>query len=186
MITINLLSPQEKTERVIAERYRYAYQILFAGAALIIGAIIILFAMQVFFTLHTRTVKEMVEAQETLVETPQVQALEKDVTTFNAYLKRIDALIMAHPAWSRILADIANRIPEGIQLTRLDAETKTGVINLGGKARTRDEVLALRTNILGSPFFTGANFPLANLEAERDIEFSYSFFLKEDALTKDL
>lgn len=113
-----------------------------------------------------------------LKKTPLRQQLE----ALNLDLENFQALSASQAKWSNVLAELARRTPPAVTLDKLSLDRASSKIEIEGHAGTRDAVLALRQNILSSPYFRNINFPLDNLEKETDLKWKYRFYVNPEFL----
>ncbi len=123
--------------------------------------------------------------EKELLDNVENSAFREDLDRFNSELADSQTLQSKQNKFSEVLIEIAQKIPKDITLDTFALDEKTGRIEIGGKAGSRDSVLSFRRSILDSERFTNINFPLSNLEKPRDLIWHYSFYLKKSKPKND-
>lgn len=93
------------------------------------------------------------------------------------------SLQSGHLRWSPILREIAEAVPEGVNLKKL--ETKEYFVSLSGAARTREEFLTFEEKIKSSACFSEVNTPLSNLVSKENVVFQIDFKVNDNCLKSE-
>jgi Tfp pilus assembly protein PilN len=86
-----------------------------------------------------------------------------------------------HLHWFNAISEVSNTVPDGIYISGLT--TKDFNISLSGKAKTRDDLLALQDKLNANKCFKNLNVPLSNLVNKDDVDFQIDFEVQKDCLS---
>jgi Tfp pilus assembly protein PilN len=87
------------------------------------------------------------------------------------------------PAWSKVLLAFADQVPEGVQINSFSADLTTKKITISGFAPTREQVIQLYNNINDDKNrFKDINYPLENVSKPANINFHFTFYIKDELL----
>lgn len=178
---INLLPPDEQKENRIAD-----LNVEVRNFGFLIGLSLVILAG--FFAVNEIILlRELnANAEEISAKNAELMELKKtplrqQMESLNLDLRNFLVLSAAEVYWSNALKELASVMPADITLDHLKLDEKSQKIEIDGHAATRNSVLVLRENILASPYFRNINFPLANLEKEKDLNWKYSFYVNPEA-----
>lgn len=181
MLTLNLLPEHQKKEI----RLEYAFRkILFLGVGIIIilGIFIaFVFGTKIIFQGKFTDLEKKIEAEFLTAKLLEVEERESEIEKFNSLLLIIDEISGLRVNWSRILETLAECIPEGARLNQIQID-KLGKITINGFSPTREKVLAIKDTLESSLLFTDIYSPRSNLIKKKDIDFFFSFYLKQNKL----
>lgn len=169
MVTLNLLPPREKSE------VRLLYILQFTKSCLslllfitIIGAVVISTA---FFTLET-DFYPMVSG--TTLMQRDTKDFSQEVRRLNMELRAIKEIQEGGVEWSKVLIQFTETIPDDIQITSLVLNKTSLKVNIRGKAKTREDVLAFQDNLENFPLFSDVIGPVSNILYPKDVEFQFN------------
>jgi Tfp pilus assembly protein PilN len=184
MKVINLL-PQSEQKNLQQEKLSASLRKFLISSAISYGFIILLLVGWRFYLQGTlANVDSDIKKNQALINRQDNDILRKQVQKINNIDTDYLNLAKVNPQWSKILLAFKKLVPNDVLITSLNANTKTGKIDIIGVGLSRDSVLALRTNIANSPVFQNVNLPLENLQKANNVVFNYSFFIADGALTK--
>lgn len=178
MIKPNLLPPEEKNQ---IKLYRAQRWIVFYGFSLLSACIIFAVFLGVIWLYLSLQVKAFDEALVTANASLQGQKLKEQQTLvreLNALMKKTNQFFSPQKNYSEIIGSLAQMVPEGIRIEGLSLD-KEGTIKLSAHAQTRAQVLAFKDAIEKSPLFDKVDSPLSNLVKQQDINFQFTFKLKQ-------
>lgn len=115
----------------------------------------------------------------------QYQQLAKYEERFKSINTTVDVLSKIqsnHLYWTNALTSLSLTMPDGVYLSNL--ASKNYQLFLVGKARSRDDLLNLKTNLEQSSCFQNINVPLSNLVVKNDIDFQMDVEVKKECLNK--
>lgn len=138
-----------------------------------------------FLKFEISQMQDKIQLQQQAVSTEQNQKLKKQLNDFNARLKNLVNLDEHQALWSEVVINFARLVPTDVAIDSFIADRQTGRIKIAGQAKTRESVLQLRNNLLGSEYFRDVNFPLSNLTRATNVNFRYNFFINENRLLKN-
>ncbi|MDP2933283.1 MAG: PilN domain-containing protein, partial [bacterium] len=176
---INLLSSSdqkdirlEKVNAALLNSYFWLGLSLLALIALLCGG-------RFFLKFEISQMQDKIALQQQAVSTEQNQKLKKQLNDFNARLRNLVNLDEHQALWSEAVINFARLVPKDVAIDSFIADRQTGRIKIAGQAKTRESVLQLRNNLLGSEYFRDVNFPLSNLTRATNVNFRYNFFINE-------
>ncbi|HNV97369.1 MAG TPA: hypothetical protein PKL13_03645 [bacterium] len=79
---------------------------------------------------------------------------------------------------SLIIADMATISGDGISFESIYIDKVTNKISISGFAKTRDDLLYFKNNLMDSKNYSNVNFPIENLLTKEKIIFNLSFDIK--------
>lgn len=175
---INLLPPEELKQRRLNE---VGEEIRIFGFGIILTlaltAAVVAAGQFVLLDRHQAVTEILVTRQAELADLQKTK-YRQQIDLLNASLANFAALEKLPDEWSNILQEFAKLVPQDLALDTFQVDLQTGKIEAAGRASSRASVLALRQNILASNYFGNVNFPLSNLEKDRDTAWKYRFYLK--------
>jgi hypothetical protein len=179
MKIINLL-PKIEQKYIAQEKLAVAFGKFLAISAVSYAIIIAgLIGWRVFLQNTLDNVDTDIKTKQAIIDREGNDQIRKEVIKENAAISDYLNFAKTNPQWSTVMTAFSKLVPSDIIITSLNANTKTGKIDLLGVGLTRDAVLALRSNIVNSPLFKDINLPLENLQKANNVTFSYSFYLKQ-------
>jgi Tfp pilus assembly protein PilN len=175
---INLLPPEEQRQNRLLEINYQVVRLGFTVTATILVLGLSLFGSSLYFETVLHETEAAIEANRQTLAKFQRTGIEGQILELNQAVANFNALSAAPTKWSQYLIELARLLPREVSLDTLKIDAATGRVDAAGLAQTRNSVLALRKNILGSSYFANINFPLANLEASTNVAWKYRFYLK--------
>jgi Tfp pilus assembly protein PilN len=145
---------------------------------------VLAFLSQVVISSGIKDTENQIMALSNSLQSADNRALEKQVAALNKEIDNIDNLQNQHYYWSDALVELGNIIPNELVVDILTLERDTGKVKIQGVSRERSAVLEFWANVKTSAYFNDINFPLANLEKDREVNFSYTFFINEDLIKR--
>lgn len=181
---VNLLPPAEQRELRTAATHA---QVISFGGWLVVSLLVLslfLFLGRIFLEIETQTVSEQVAAEREGLEKYNVKEFRAEVVAFNKNLSNFQVLVEENHNWSQVFLEIGRILPSQVTLDGITIDGTDLKVELNGRAASREAVLQLRQNLLQSDFFQRVNFPLDNLENPADLEWSYRFYIRPQALVQ--
>jgi len=183
MITLNVLPPQEKKILALEKAQRW---IIFYGCN-ILGILIIAIALLgiIWFSINIElngVAANLAQIQFGL-KGQDLKAQQGLVNTLNADLKTISNLQKNQKNYSHLLISLADLVPDGIRITNLSFNEKNAA-SLSGHAQRREQIIAFQEALEKSNLFENIKNPLENLVKQTDIDFNFSFTIKNGALNQ--
>jgi len=178
---INLLPPDEQKQNRIAD-----INVEVRNFGFWIGLSLVILAG--FFAVNEIILLRELDANAEEISTKNAELAElkktplrQQMESLNLDLRNFFVLSTAEVYWSNALIELASALPADVTLDHLKLDKKLSRIEIDGHSSTRNSVLVLRENILASPYFRNINFPLANLEKEKNLNWKYRFYVNPEA-----
>lgn len=180
---INLLPPQSKEELRKEENWKIVMILGINVLLVLVCFSLILYSINLFISGETRAQKILYQEREKEFQTPQMQSLQKNLTTFNLTLSQLDSFYGSQFSATEILEEISETIPSGIYLTNLSITPKSGKerlieCTLAGFSPTRETLLRFKENLEKKEGFEGVSFPPVSWVKQNDISFTVNFRIK--------
>lgn len=180
---INLLPEKEKKQFKlhILNRQIIAFGLFFISAILFLSISMLIIYLTLFLT--QSQIKQgnvlFLEAQE--LET-QVSQMNKELAGFiNQRLEYINQIEDKKIYWSEVLEQLTIITPNNIRLVLLETDKKEeNKIKIGGNAKTRDDVLLFQKILEQQKKFKEVESPLSNFVKQEDVDFYFSFKIKNE------
>jgi len=184
MISLNLLPPERKEMYFWRARVKNTF---FWGSKIL--AILMFFCLpflliNFFIKNKINDLNNKIFVLEQTQEMKQMEELGKSSQSLNDTLDKIDKISGNQICWTEALAEIIKNIPSGVQIfsleiTPIDSKDQVSTPEKGkfaviGKAKTRDDVLALEKNLKSSENFENIESPLDNLVKRSEVEFKFT------------
>lgn len=184
-ITTNLLPPKQKSEIRFERTQSFIIMGIVSVFIVTFSIIALFFGMEILVENKLKIIQDQVMAKEEQIEKEKVGKLETDIKDLNRYLKRLDGIQKGHLYWSDILKNLIELVPGGVKIASLSANQEDRRIEIQGNANTRDQLLNFEENLRNSKIFEGVESPLSNIVKKENVDFEITFYLKEEALTKE-
>ncbi len=111
---------------------------------------------------------------ESLTATARDTEKNQRINEVNNLIKNAAEIQKIYTLWTPELAAIAAAIPDGVVLSNFELDSVNRSYVLGGNARTRDDLLRLRTQLEKLPFIETVPIPLSQLTEKENVSFSIS------------
>lgn len=167
MITINLLSPNQKKELKIKRVYVAIKELIIL--VLLFTLIIAIMLLISKYVLDNRLAKLIERNAYTIASNRDVV---NKISALNAKIKTIDKIQRDFKIWSEFFALLTNLTPANVSYDLIRIKSDEATIELRGLAKTRDDLTKLKDNLTGSSVLTDINLPLKNLLAKENNEFT--------------
>lgn len=180
MITLNLLSPEEK-KIILAEQTNR--RIIFWGVNLVTALlifIILLSFIYVSISIKSKIAETDFKNAQAKFKIEGLQNLQTEIKQMNAQIKNLDKIQTEHKYYSQALEKIIDIIPVNALIKKISINQNQ--VTVEGFSPSRETVLLIRQNLEKSPLFEKIESPIANLLKPTDIDFRFSFTLKKESL----
>lgn len=176
MINLNLLSPQKKKE--IEEKILYvSIKNIFAIFLIFIIFIsIILLGSKLVLVYNFEKVVE----QTTLI-VKEYGGINQKIKEINDKLNNVSKTQKEFIPWSFYLLELNKIFPSNIEIATIILRMGEKQTLIKGYAKTRDDLLNLKTNLENSKLTKSVELPFSNLLKREDIEFELQLTLQEYA-----
>lgn len=174
MINLNLLSPENK--KITEERLLYISIKNLLGILLIfaIFSAITLLAAKLVLANNFQTIIE----QTTLI-VKEYGGVNQRIKEINQKIKTINDTQEKFVAWSQILSKISNLIPQNTTASVIILSRSNEDMILKGTAKTRNDLLLLKSNLESSEIFSSVKIPFSNLLIRENIDFEFELKLNK-------
>lgn len=199
MIKINLLSPWdkenlkwEKINNLVAQNIAV---ILFVEMAFVA----VFFFSAEYLKVEQGSVSLQIANIEDQAGIKEARKMEADLAGYKEELNAISNIQKEHLNWTLLFKNISTLVPEGVRLQSVssqaevisDDKNKTKNINsnrfrieVTGKAKTRDDLLALEKSLKNNEMFSDLEYNDSNYVNAVDVDFKYIFYVNKDKLLK--
>ncbi|NQU84013.1 MAG: hypothetical protein HQ536_04870 [Parcubacteria group bacterium] len=175
MITLNLLSPQKKKETEENILYASIKNILAIFLIFIIFVSVILLGSKLILS---RNFEKVIEQTTLIVK--EYGGVNRNIKEINDKLINISKSQEEFIEWSSNLLQTAKLVPENIEISAIVLRKGSSQTLLKGYAKTRGELLILKTNLEESELFEKVELPFSNLLKREDIDFEFQLTLSEE------
>lgn len=166
MLTLNLISQEQKKEIKLKRAYEITKKIsyiliiitVFVAIVLLIGKLI----LQIQFIKAVN--------QYTLVAKSS-QGYNAKIRDINNSLNFVSEIQSNFILWSNLIKDAADRVPGGVSLSSISADRDKKSIQIKGAAKLRDDLLQFKENIEKSLIYQNVDLPLQNILQKENINF---------------
>ncbi|MBI5765671.1 hypothetical protein HZA71_00380 [Candidatus Falkowbacteria bacterium] len=179
MITINLLSPQQKeetkTKRIYSAIKESAMLILLFTS--IIAILLVISKYMLDEQLANLILKNAVQIQASQVKNNQIIAVNKKLNTIANIQKNF-------VKWSGFFVKLSQMTPENIQYGLVKVYYQDAALELEGAAKTRQDLLKLKKQLENSGLFANVDLPLGDLLAKENNIFHIKAKMNLNELSK--
>ena len=181
---INLLPTKQKEELQLEEGFKL---VLILGILVLLSLIclhLVLFSVKAYITGEVEAQRILLDQKEKEFNTPQTQALKKNLISFNVTLSKLDSFYRDQFELTQTLEKISSTLPPDLYLTNLslspvrEKKEKKILTNLSGFASTRQSLLEFKDNLEQEGSFDNVSFSQASWVKPTDINFTVSFTVK--------
>ncbi|NQU77766.1 PilN domain-containing protein [Candidatus Falkowbacteria bacterium] len=181
MISLNLLPPEQK-EKV---KKMAIYTVI---ENLIAGLFITIAFLGIILLLSKNILEKKYAYYTASVVTPSYQTLilNQNIKKINSELQTISSVQTNFKKWSIMLVELDKLIPDNIQITYLDLKSQEQeedtlkVLEMKGKAITREKLLAFQENLENSSLFTQVESPISNILEQKNINFNFDLTVSKN------
>ncbi|MFA6428312.1 MAG: PilN domain-containing protein [Candidatus Buchananbacteria bacterium] len=166
MITLNIISPQQKEDLKLKKLYHEARNLITIILLFtIIAAIMVLVARYILQKEFYELVK-----QNTLVSQSN-QKINRQIRTLNQQVTTVDKIQTQYKDYHAFLGNFFQLVPSGIQLYYFKINSEQ-ITELKGRATTRDALLTFKQALEKNPGLSNINLPVSNLLDQTNLNFS--------------
>jgi hypothetical protein len=183
MREINLL-PKPKQQEL-------RYEVLLNSLYKVIGISVVSFVLVFSVKLGTKlylgselaSIQNQSEQLKGLVDKQDNAAIKNQIGQVNNEIADFSNLSAATPKWSKVLKAFAVLPPSGVKINSFVLDFGKKTVNINGTSPTRELVIQTYYNILrDSKEFYDIDYPLENIAKPKDINFHFTFFVRDDLL----
>ncbi|MGE5392742.1 MAG: PilN domain-containing protein [Candidatus Saccharibacteria bacterium] len=186
MKLINLLPKIQRREVELQMVTRQVIKFFVWSAGSVAVFLLLAFGVMLYLKGEMIAVDKDIAGNRKELTSTGTQQLQEKVLAVNKQVKVIGSLRDQHYYWTTALIEISKLLPADAQINSLDIDRQTGEIKLTGTAEKRESVIQFWANVKKSKYFKNINFPLSNLEREKNSLFTYTFYANKEMLKDEL
>lgn len=173
MLTLNLISHEQKKEIKTKRFYESLKRIYFVFALLIcLTGIIFLCA-----DLILKNVSSQILLQNSLIS-KNSKNFDDKISEINQQINSASEIQKTYKTLSPILKDLAEKMPENIQLSSISISIDKSSIQLKGTAKHREDLLNLKRILEDSDKYNNIVLPLQTILRQKNISFDIAIGYK--------
>ncbi len=177
MITINLLSPDQKKELKLKTIYLAVKELVML--ILLFTAIVAILLLVSRYYLEEQ-LNNLIRGNASALNI--TQAFNREVIAVNRRLDLVADIQKKFKSWSGLMIEIAKLTPANVSYSLIKAYHQESAVELKGVAKTRGDLIALENNLKKSVLFKNVSFPFNSLLAKENNAFDVRFELNLDQL----
>lgn len=135
---------------------------------------LVLFSVRIYVKAQAESVKFLVEAERTRLQSTQTAELREKITKGSQNISKLNSFYKNKVETTKILETIFQIVPKQISLTSLSWR-REGVVAISGFSPTREVLFELRNNLQSEVRFSDINFPPQNFVKPTNIDFQATF-----------
>lgn len=166
MLTLNLVSTEQKKEIKLRHVYGFVKTINFTLIIITITIAIILLVAKIIL----QSKFNEVVSQTTLV-TKTNQGYNNNVREINNKLNFIEKIQNEFIPWSSLIKNLADITPADISLSYLKLDALGQTIKIRGNAKLRGSLLNFKERLEATGYFKEIDFPIRNILERENIDF---------------
>ena len=166
MITLNLLSPEQKEELKIKKIYIMAKEIVML--ILLFTSIIAMILIASRFVLETE-LASIINKNASNIAVGNI--INSEITGLNTKINRVHQIQSVYYNWSKLLEHLSVITPDNITYTFIKLHKTEASLELTGTAKTREDLLSFKDQLMESEYLSNTDVPLDNLLAKENNQF---------------
>jgi len=171
MIKLNLLPPLKKKalhkKRSLHRAQRMVFYSLFAAVVIFT----LLWGNNFLIKENLEQIQEQKQSAKQIFKTSEGGILDQKIEKYNTQVKDLYGKLANYTKYSAMLADFAQLVPEGIQITYWGIDNQTKNIELRGKAPTRDNLVNFKKNLQNDGDYASIDIPITSFLQKTDLDF---------------
>lgn len=181
--SINLLPKSRQVQLKFRLWYVIGWRAYLVSAMSFVVVALALVGGVIYLDLVTRSLEVEANALKQQTDSKDNAELKKQVGVINGRIADYNVLAESLPKWSLFLSRFAAVVPEGVQIQSLSVDSASRQVRVQGFAPTRELAIALHDLILAeSSSFADIDYPLENVSRPEEVNFHYTFSVKEEVL----
>lgn len=167
MITINLLSPNQKMELKIKRVYVAIKELIIL---VLLFTLIIAIMLLVSKYILDNSLAKLIEKNALAIQ--ENREVVNKINMLNDKVDTIDKIQKDFKKWSEFFVILTNLTPNNISYDLIKVKYEDASIEIRGLAKNRDDLTKLKDNLTNSNIFENVNLPLKNLLAKENNDFT--------------
>src|SRR3989344_1416014 len=174
---INLLPASEKKELELLRQKNLVVVLAVIAAIALVCLCLVLFSLKLYVIEEVAAQKTALAGTDRYRQSSQAASLEQAIRLYNGQIASISRFYQGHVKITEVLQTLlAAARPGGVKLTAVDVSKngQTGgmVVLLSGTSDTRDNLIAFKESLKGSPGIQNVHFPAESWVKPSDVDFS--------------
>jgi len=179
MITLNLISPEQKKELGLRQFYILIKNLTIVFLLFtIILSIILLIAKMIIQNNFNKIVNDY------SLTTRYGRIINSELENFDKQLNFIVNIQNEYIPWTNFITSFINSVPAEINLYGITLEKTNSQMKINGFAQNRDDLLRFKSNLENLSLLSEINVPLENLLKKEKIEFEIEAKINLEELKK--
>jgi Tfp pilus assembly protein PilN len=166
MLTLNII-PQ-RTKKEIGWKFTYKSLHSFLSVLILIAAIYAIIFLMLKLVMQNHFVRTV---QETTIITKSTQNYTQQAEIINKEIESVYAIQMNNIRWTGLINYFASRLPEGVTLKKISADSVSGNLSIEAHAVDRKSLLLFKQLLDDTAFLKPTELPLDSLLKKEDIDF---------------
>lgn len=156
MSTINLIPPKIKNAQKAKRLAKLASSSLFSILVMVLIVYGAIYLANAFIKSDLNSVKQNIAEAEFKLKS--LKDVEDRIAAVNSKITRLDTLKKQSIIWTDVITKYNASVPEKIQITSTQMDSKTKKFTLSGIAPSRREIVRLQTKLEESDYFANVVF----------------------------
>ncbi|MDD4900700.1 MAG: hypothetical protein PHS62_01140 [Patescibacteria group bacterium] len=169
MLTLNLVSTEQKKETKLRHIYGLIKTANLTLMIMVIVAAVILLAAKIVLQAKFNDVVE----QTTLV-TKTNQGYNNKVREINSQLNFVEKIQNDFIAWSDLLKNLTETVPGDVKFYYVKMNSQDQTVKIKGRAGLRSGLLSFKDKMEAAPYFKNIEFPIKNILEKENVDFEIS------------
>ena len=180
MITINLIPEKIKQDIEFKKLLTFVNKAILTLSVLLFLYLIVFLSSQYILSRHLKDTKNSF-----VLTNRKENSSTNDIKNINKKIQFIYTMQNDNILWSKMIYDISLAVNKGISVRSFSLDKDKKMFNIQGKAKSREDLLQLKSNLENISYLSDIVLPLQSLFKKEDISFnindnikSYEFKIK--------
>jgi len=183
MRTINLLPKPRQQEIYYSSLLSGLWTVVILSLFSFALVFLVQFGAKFYLAAEAASVSNQIAQLKIQVDKNDNAAVRQQVQAANNIISDYNTLEQNAPKWSKVIKAFAVLPPPGVQITNFTVDDVNKTVTINGLSQTRDLVIELYNNILhDDKNFYRVDYPLDNLVSPTDVNFHFTFLVRDDLL----
>jgi len=176
MIKLNLLPPEEKQEIASQKTFIKVLSWGFSSFVFVLIFLAMLSSIWLYSLIQLNSIQGIADELEASPQNQIFKDIKKEIDGINQKLQSFNKLKSQEMDYSFYLQKLTELTNPGIKFNSVLFDGNK--VSLAGQAVSREALLSFKDALEGSSFFQNVNTPLSNFLKQNNIDFTFSFELK--------
>ncbi len=183
MRTINLLPKKRQGEIFYEKILNGLFLVMWVSLGSFALVFLIQFGAKIYLESRLNSIENKIEELKQQVNKEENAQIKAQITSINQKITDYKNLADSSPKWSNVLKAFSVLPPEGVTITSFNVNPATKSVTIRGEASTRELAIELYDVInADTDNFYNINYPLENLVEPTEVNFYYTFFIRDKLL----